>query len=77
MERKIYKNLKVVEIDKLGEFGFEKEWSPIKREFYWTADYVAVYGDGVVDLEVCQECVMEESLLKLYDMIKAGIVEKV
>lgn len=77
MERKIYKNLRVVDIDKLGEFGFEKEWSPIKREFYWTADYVAVYGDGVVDLEVCQEYVMEESLLKLYDMIKAGIVEKV
>ena len=77
MERKFYKNLRVVDIDKLGELGFEKEWSHIRGEFCWTADYVAVYGDGVVDLEVCQECVMEESLLKLYDMIKAGIVEKV
>ena len=77
MERKIYKNLKVVDIDRLGEFGFEKEWSSIRGEFYWTADYVAVYGNGVIDLEVCQEYVMEESLLKLYDMIKAGIVEKV
>lgn len=78
MERKVYEDLKVVDMERLPEFGFKcvPHWNG-HNEFMWISADVEVYEDGRIDIEVCMEQVKGESLVKLYDMIKAGIVEKV